>query len=46
MDVNLAHTSISGKKITSFARAIIEIFEFLLDRDFWTTLYNGGDEVL
>ena len=29
MDTELEHTSIIGKKISSFARAVMEIFKFL-----------------
>ena len=40
MDLGYEHASTSGKKISWFARAVMEIFEFLSRlRDFWTTLY-------
>jgi hypothetical protein len=41
MNIKLEHTSIIDQKISSFARAVMEIFHFFLYRDSWVALYLG-----
>jgi hypothetical protein len=40
MDMECEHAFITGKKMSPFARAVTEIFNFFSVRDFWATLHT------